>query len=191
LRVEHEHSAERSSPAGPKIRRVDAGDASRVAGLCGRLFRQSWCDSHPVDAIDDYVALWFTPERVREELSNLTTSAIVVSGADDEWIGYALLRESTVPSSASIGGQKAVELARFYIDSRWHGKGIAQSLMESCVSDARGRGADVLWLQVWQQALRAIAFYRKSGFSVVGATQFRVGSQVDDDHLMARRIEGR
>jgi ribosomal protein S18 acetylase RimI-like enzyme len=65
---------------------------------------------------------------------------------------------------------------------------VAQLLMAECVAEARRRGGRTLWLGVWQENPRAIAFYRKAGFGVVGTTAFRLGSQVQDDHVMALEL---
>jgi ribosomal protein S18 acetylase RimI-like enzyme len=82
-----------------------------------------------------------------------------------------------------------VELVRFYVVRDWHGRGVAQRLMDACVAEARRRGGRTLWLAVWQENPRAIAFYRKAGFRLAGTTTFRLGSQVQDDDVMAMTIE--
>lgn len=60
--------------------------------------------------------------------------------------------------------------------------------MDAGEGEARRWGTDVLWLGVWQQAARPLAFYRRAGFAVVGATTFHVGDRVDVDHVMARVV---
>jgi len=67
---------------------------------------------------------------------------------------------------------------------------VAEVLMMACVADARRRGGRTLWLGVWQENPRAIAFYRKAGFRVVGMTSFRLGSQVQADHVMVLPLDG-
>ena len=47
-------------------------------------------------------------------------------------------------------------------------------------------GADVVWLGVWEENPRGIAFYRKCGFAVVGSHIFVVGTDPQRDVLMAR-----
>jgi hypothetical protein len=45
--------------------------------------------------------------------------------------------------------------------------------------------AVLVWLSVWDQNPRAIAFYRKVGFEDVGSTEFGVGSDRQTDRIMA------
>jgi tRNA (guanine37-N1)-methyltransferase len=60
--------------------------------------------------------------------------------------------------------------------------------MAACAAEARRRGADALWLAVWQQAARPLAFYRRQGFAIVGTTTFAFGDRVDADYVMARSL---
>ena len=46
-----------------------------------------------------------------------------------------------------------------------------------------------MWLDVWEENPRAIAFYTKWRFAVVGRQDFVLGSDVQHDLLMSRRGE--
>ena len=81
-----------------------------------------------------------------------------------------------------------LELWRFYVDKVHHGRGIARQMMEAVIDVARERGAATLWLGVWEHNTRAQAFYRKSGFVVVGSHTFVLGADVQTDCLMARSL---
>jgi ribosomal protein S18 acetylase RimI-like enzyme len=43
-----------------------------------------------------------------------------------------------------------------------------------------------VWLDVWERNTRAIEFYEKQGFTIVGEQDFVLGSDVQRDLLMAR-----
>jgi ribosomal protein S18 acetylase RimI-like enzyme len=102
-------------------------------------------------------------------------------------MAYAYVRASP-ESPAGVNGLRAFEIVRFYVDSACQGRGVGASLMDACLSDARARGADVVWLQVWKEAPWAVGFYRRMGFSVVGSAPFYFGEQVGDDHIMAQLL---
>jgi diamine N-acetyltransferase len=63
-------------------------------------------------------------------------------------------------------------------------------LMSACIAETRSRGADALWLLVYQNNARAIAFYEKSGFQRAGSQPFKLGRRVDDDWVMIRSVVG-
>jgi ribosomal protein S18 acetylase RimI-like enzyme len=60
--------------------------------------------------------------------------------------------------------------------------------MKAVVGAADTRGADTLWLGVWERNLRTQAFYRKCGFEDVGQQGFRVGTDLQTDRVMALRL---
>ena len=89
---------------------------------------------------------------------------------------------------AGVAGDNAFEIVRFYVDAACQGRGVGAALMDACFADAKERGADVVWLQVWKEAPWAVGFYRRMGFSVVGSAPFYFGEQVGDDHIMSRSL---
>jgi ribosomal protein S18 acetylase RimI-like enzyme len=81
-----------------------------------------------------------------------------------------------------------VELWRFYVDRPWHGRGIAPVLMPAAVEAAERRGADALWLSVWEENARARSFYRREGFEQVGTQAYVVGTDVQNDCILVRSL---
>ena len=67
-------------------------------------------------------------------------------------------------------------------------KAVGARLLAACLDAARAAGATDLWLGVWQENPRAIAFYRKHGFEIVGEKTFVVGSDPQTDWVMARPV---
>jgi ribosomal protein S18 acetylase RimI-like enzyme len=61
--------------------------------------------------------------------------------------------------------------------------------METCLKIARRTGYATIWLSSWKINDRANAFYRKWQFREVGEKTFVVGSDVQDDYILARSLE--
>ena len=120
------------------------------------------------------------------ELTEPGGRVLVLEDAHSGLLGYAHLRQT--PAPPALEGRSAIEISRFYVDRPWHGRGIARVLMSACIAEARSRDADALWLLVYQDNPRAVAFYEKSGFQRAGTQPFRLGSRVDQDWLMVRII---
>ena len=83
----------------------------------------------------------------------------------------------------------AMEIWRFYVDAPHHGRGLAQRLMQAVEALARERGTKRLWLGVWEHNARAIRFYEKCGFRRTGSKPFLVGSDLQTDNVMERRVD--
>jgi ribosomal protein S18 acetylase RimI-like enzyme len=81
-----------------------------------------------------------------------------------------------------------LELKRLYVARACHGQGVAQALMDAALDAARARGAQTMWLGVWERNPRAVAFYRKYGFTRVGEHTFMLGTDAQTDWVLARPL---
>jgi diamine N-acetyltransferase len=172
--------------AEPRVRALTPGDAGALSAFAERLFRETYSKSYAPEDVEQYVAESFSVERQAAELIERGGRVLVVEDERDGLMGFAHLRESVAP--AVLADRFAVEISRFYVDRPWHGHGIARVLMAGCIAEARSRGADALWLLVYQDNGRAVAFYEKCGFRRAGTQPFRLGSRVDQDWVMVRTL---
>lgn len=171
-----------------QIRRAAGGDAALLAELAARLFRATYEPHNRREDVDAYVAEHFGPEQQAAELADAGTVTLVARSADEP-VGYAQLRLGRdVPCDRRVAPEHAAEIARFYVDPAWHGQGVAPALMQSLLAAAVGSQIHALWLGVWKKNTRAVAFYRKQGFEVCGEQEFRMGSDVQSDHVMVRTL---
>ena len=189
----HRHGQRSAAPAPPR-RAVDA-DAERLAAFAARLFRETYGPAADpalgggsrADDVEAYAGPHFAPAVQRAELADPALTTLVVEAADAggraALAAYAQVR---APSPHPAAGPAAAELARFYVDRPWHGRGVADALMGAAVDAARGAGAPALWLAVLGRNARAVGFYRRHGFRVAGAGTFRMGREVQHDWIMVR-----
>lgn len=171
------------------IRYATAADAAALSTFAARTFVETFgVDNSPED-MAAYIASTFTPELQAAELADPGGLILVATSADDEgaFIGYAHVGVSDTPPE--VTNAASIELKRFYVASAYHGRGIAQILMQRVLSESRQRGAPSLWLGVWERNARAIAFYRKLGFSHVGSQPFRLGADAQTDWIMERLLD--
>ena len=160
------------------IRLALPSDAAALAVLGERTFRDTFAAHNHPDDLEDYVGKTYGEAQQRAEIE-LADGATLLVEEDGALIGFAQLRRAASPHGD-------VEIARFYVDQRHHGRGIAQLLMEAADETARSMGGTVLWLGVWEHNPRAIAFYVKCGFRDVGSHPFMVGRDLQTDRIMSR-----
>src|SRR5262245_31308503 len=174
--------------ADPRVRALSADEATPYSAFAERLFRETYSDGYDPADVNEYVAHSFSPKQQKAELIEPGGRVLVIEDDENGLLGFAHIRQTPVP--AVLDGRFALEISRFYVDRPWHGRGIARVLMSACVAEARSRGADALWLLVYQHNPRAVAFYEKSGFKKSGTQPFRLGRRVDQDWLMVRIVAG-
>jgi GNAT superfamily N-acetyltransferase len=168
------------------IRRATVGDTLRLARLATDLFSQTFGPHNRPEDLATYLGEAFGESQQRNELA---AEAMVTWLAEDEAgdaIGYVQLRLGA--RAASVTAERPAELARIYADRHWHGEGVGGTLLDTCIAAAASWGADVLWLGVWERNPRAIAFYEKHGFRVVGEQSFDLGADRQRDLVMVRDV---
>lgn len=170
------------------IRRANSADASALASLAERVFRDTFASANDPADVELYCAKNFGAAVQSREIGdrNLTT---LVSELGGELNAFAQVR---VPSLIEcVAAKRPTELCRFYVDHQWHGLGIAHELMNEVLAIVRGLASDRLWLGVWERNDKAIRFYRKFGFAVVGDHPFVLGNDTQRDLVMALDVGDR
>lgn len=168
-------------------RRANAGDAAPLASFAERVFRDTFADANdPVD-VELFAAKNFGFAVQSREIAdpNLVT---IVSEHGGELIGFAQVKAAS--RIECVSAKRPTELCRFYVAHRWHGLGVANELMKEVLATANGLASDRIWLGVWERNDRAIRFYRKFGFEIVGEHPFVLGSDIQRDLVMALEIGG-
>lgn len=107
-------------------------------------------------------------------------------------------RDGAIQGAAHIGPMKlpvpgasapeAFELFRLYLTPEAKGRGLADALMLWALDEARGRGASEMYLGVFSENARAIAFYMRHGFEKVGEYEFPVGEARDREWILRRPL---
>jgi len=171
------------SPIVTRAARLD--DAALLAELGASTFAETFESANTPEDFAMYMAAAFSEEIQRAELADPDTTVFFAERGDDT-VGYVMLRERKPP--ASVGLDDALEIARFYARKRAIGSGVGGALMQRAIAEAAGRGKDAVWLAVWERNERAIRFYESWGFHRSGSQPFLLGTDVQTDLVMVRRI---
>lgn len=166
------------------IRRAVAADAPALSAFGRRVFTATFeAENNPAD-LAAYLDGAYTVAHQQADIADPSIDTLLLE-IDGAMAAFAQVRESEVP--ACVGAGPALELARFYVDHDWHGRGVAARLMTAVEAAAQARGAGALWLGVWERNLRAQAFYARQGFTVVGSHVFLLGSDPQRDLIMEKK----
>jgi GNAT superfamily N-acetyltransferase len=165
----------------PLIRRAVSADAATLAKLGARTFAEAFATQNAASDMTAYLAATYGETQQQRELEDPNVLTLLVESSG-QLIGFAQLKRGEPPKC--VERRDAVEIARFYVDRPWHGRGIAQMLMDATVAAAPSLGSASLWLGVWEKNPRAIAFYEKCGFRDVGSHPFFVGGDLQTDRVM-------
>lgn len=169
-------------PPGTALRRATTADLAAFCEFSRRTFIATYEAFHTPERMARHVAQRLNDQRLADELADPARTVLALT-QDDMWIALAMLRGGH--GQPDVPADRPVEVERFYVDREWHGRGIAAPLMSAALAAARDNGHDAAWLAVWEQNPRAVRFYEKSGFRIVGRHHYVFDGTPEDDHLMA------
>lgn len=173
--------------------RVRASEAAHLSEFARDNFDKTYGPLCRAADVDAYMASELTPSQLLRVLTD-PTSWVFAAIVDEQWVGYAQVRLAPLPDGVHSKLPAALsttpmELSRFYVSRKFHGSGVAQQMLGIVMAHAELQGSSSMWLSVWQENARAIAFYRKWGFETVGEAKFLMGEDLQDDFIMERRVQ--
>jgi ribosomal protein S18 acetylase RimI-like enzyme len=167
-----------------RVRYAGLSENALLAELGARTFADTFAAENTPEDMKAYLANAFSPEKQAQELADPASTFLIMESRGAP-VGYAQLKQGGAPQ---IADERAVEIVRIYADREWLGKGVGGQLMQACLREAEWRNCDVIWLGVWERNTRAIRFYQKWGFERVGTQFFRLGTDLQTDWVMVRKV---
>jgi ribosomal protein S18 acetylase RimI-like enzyme len=181
----------------PSFRVATPADADEVAAVAARTFALACPPSTTAEAIAEHVRTVLSPARFRAHLAD-PAHRVVLAEVDGRAVGYTMV-VAAPPADPDVAGalrlRPVIELSKVYVEAGHHGVGVARPLMAETLRIARelagevGREAEAgIWLGVNEHNARALRFYERSGFRIVGTRSFRLSDAVETDHVMERPL---
>ena len=151
---------------------------------------QSFLESHGHSAsakdINAYIDLKFTEEALAQELSD-PDNIFHLLYFNEQPTGYSKIIFNT-PHEA-IEDKNVTKLERLYLLEAFYGKGLGTVLFDFIIDLSKEEKQAGIWLQVWTENKRAVAFYKKSGFVVKAETFFKISeTHSNPNYLMYYRF---
>lgn len=171
------------------VRPATLDDVALLADLGARTFRDAFeADNRPED-MQQYLGQAFDPAVIAEEFR--ASGSTFLLGYDEAFdserpVGYTRLLAGSAPECVS--GPKPVQLVRIYVEQKATGGGHGSSLMRATLDEARGQSFETIWLGAWELNERAVRFYERWGFRVVGSKEFVFGEDLQRDLVMVRPV---
>lgn len=172
-----------------EIRPVSPAEAERYATVSAETFFESYAPTADPANIAVHIAREFGEPQQRRELEDRDSTVLAAREPSGDWAGFTTLHADR--SADGVIATKPIEIVRFYVRGRWHGRGAARRLMDAAFRLAAERGHDTIWLQVWEENARARRFYEKCGLRAVGTKPFLFGDVLERDIVYARILGGR
>lgn len=166
------------------LKRATSDDLTSLRDISISTFQQAFAMDNTEENMKGYLGTSFSNEQLAHELAS-PHSEFYLAKTSHDVIGYLKINIE-LPEAYST--HHTIEIERIYVDHAYHGKGIAQLLMDKAFQRAKDIEAHQIWLGVWEKNPRAIAFYRKYGFADYDKHIFKLGDDLQTDILMKCKV---
>jgi ribosomal protein S18 acetylase RimI-like enzyme len=152
------------------------------------LFKQVYIATYGVEGVSDEFANFITRRFAVEKLERMIKyqpERLVVAVYKNNLVGAV---EMEFDKASPVGGIVAPELNKLYILEWFCAKGIGERLLAEAEKIVISKGYTQMWLWVLQTNARAIAFYSKHGYRIIGNASFQMQTNTYDNEVMLKTL---
>jgi ribosomal protein S18 acetylase RimI-like enzyme len=153
------------------IRKATDKDIHLLASLSVEAFMPAHGHSSPKEDITSYIKANFSIENFKKEIANPAFEYYLLYHTT-KVAGFSKVIFNT-PSKHVVNNQ-VTKMERLYLLKEFYGLHLGAKLMNFNSELAKTNHQNGIWLEVWTENFRAIKFYKKAGFKIVGQAHFTV-----------------
>jgi ribosomal protein S18 acetylase RimI-like enzyme len=169
-----------------RIEKVTIADIEKLQNIGRQTFLETFSLPNTEENMNSYLSSSFAFDKLKNEIEN-PDSKFFFAVLNDEVIGY--LKVNSGKAQTELGDNNALEIERIYVSKEFLGKKVGQLLYDKAFQIAKERKVGYLWLGVWEENYRALAFYKKNGFVEFDKHIFKLGNDPQTDIMMKLIID--
>lgn len=167
------------------IKAFNSSEVESLADLSQRTFLESHGHSAKAEDIRQYIGFHFNEKALSEAFRNpeIHFRKILVN---EELAGYSKLILNQPHPQSDIS--PIAKFERLYLLKDFYGLGLGEKLLAHNLEIARAHHQKGLWLFVWTENEKALKFYQKSNFKIVGKHDFKISKQHSNPNYVMLRL---
>ncbi|MCV9930001.1 GNAT family N-acetyltransferase [Flavobacterium sp. LS1R49] len=169
-----------------RIEKVTIADIEKLQNIGRQTFLETFSLPNTEENMNSYLSSSFAFDKLKNEIEN-PDSKFFFAVLNDEVIGY--LKMNSGKAQTELGDNNALEIERIYVSREFLGKKVGQLLYDKALQIAKERKVGYVWLGVWEENHRALAFYKKNGFVEFDKHIFKLGNDPQTDIMMKLIID--
>lgn len=164
------------------IKRADPGHARLLSDLAGLTFMESHGSSAKAEDINTFILEKYNVDSFTAALADNRNHYNLIS-SEGRIAGFSNIICNFPYSSASDAN--IAKLERIYILKEFYDLKLGYDLLTFNIGIAKANKQQGLWLYVWKGNDRAIKFYSRNGFKVIGSFDYKIsGTHSNPNHRM-------
>lgn len=169
-----------------EIKKASLSDIEILQKIGKQTFIETFAAVNTPENMANYLEESFNTNQLTTELNN-PDSQFYLAILENEVIGYLKINFGKAQTESI--NDNALEIHRIYVLKQFHGKKIGQLFVDKVLEIVNEYPAEYIWLGVWEENHRAIAFYTKNGFAEFDKHIFTLGDDVQTDLLMKLQLK--
>lgn len=153
------------------ISNASKDDSSKLAELGKKTFIESHGNSASAEDIKSYVAKKYTTEALIAELNHKENNYYLIY-YHQKLAGYSNLILNAPPAGSTV--KNICKLDRLYLLKEYYDQQLGKQLFEFNIEFSKKNEQVGMCLYVWIDNHRAVQFYKKAGFEIIGMHDFQI-----------------
>jgi ribosomal protein S18 acetylase RimI-like enzyme len=153
------------------IKKAVEKDFKILADLGKQTFIESHGKSAPQKDIESYINEKYSYSSLQAELENAQNIYHIIYHEKTP-VGFSKIVMNSPHSNIRL--KNVTKLERIYILKNYYDKKLGAALFDFNVQLSRANSQAGMWLFVWKENLRAVRFYIKHSFKIVGSYDFPI-----------------
>lgn len=154
-----------------QIRKATSHDIEEISALGKSTFLETYLPNTPREAVEEYASRAFQQTTLQTEFDNDTIHYFLIF-FNKEAIGYGKIQLNV--RNEHIETVTLTKLDRLYVAKSFHGQQLGQQLLDYLITFSKKSKQHGMWLYVLIKNERAVRFYQRNHFKVVGEYDFKV-----------------
>lgn len=152
-----------------KILKATINDADILSKTGAASFIIPHGHSAPKEIIDNYIKANFSLENLIKELSNPDYQYHIIY-YNNKIAGFSKVIFNF--KNENIANENVTKMERLYLLKEFYNLGLGKKMLDFNIKLAKEHQQFGIWLYVWVENKRALAFYNKTGFRKIGSYNF-------------------
>ena len=160
-------------------------DIKALQAIAKQTFTETFGSQNTAEDLAKFLSEEYDFDKLKAEVEN-PESFYYFYYFEDELAGYLKLNVGAAQTEPDY--PEALEIQRIYVLQKYQGKRIGLAMMQQALAVAKKLKKPQVWLGVWENNLKAQAFYQKSGFKKVGSHDFILGDDKQTDYILLKTL---
>ena len=164
------------------IRKATEKDYNSIISIGKVSIEESHRGSCSAEDMDEYLEKNYNSDAIEAELNDANNIYYIIN-YKDEPVGFSkIILDAKHPN---IVAENVTKLDRIYLLKEYYGLKLGLELLNFNIDLAKDNNQSGMWLYTWIGNTRAVNFYLKAGFTIIGSHKFYVTeTHYDVSHQM-------